>query len=79
MIDFTRAFRLWPTIRANELPRVDRAVLGKLEALTEEGVNEVTKDYLPRGEIAAVMKRRDLIVEHFRARVKQLGEARVLY
>jgi hypothetical protein len=79
MLDFTRAFRLWPAIRANELPRIDRALLGKLEALTEEGVTAATKDYLPKGEIEAVMKRRDLIVEHFRARVKQLGEARVLY
>jgi hypothetical protein len=79
MIDFTRAFRLWPTIRANELPRIDRAVLGKLEALTAEGVSEATTAYLASGELAAVMKRRDLIVEHFRARVKQLGEARVLY
>jgi hypothetical protein len=79
MLDFTRAFRMWPTIRANELPRIDRALLAKLESLTEEGVTEATKEYLPSGEIAAVMKRRDLIVEHFRARVKQLGEARVLY
>jgi len=38
-----------------------------------------TKEYLSRGEVDAVMKRRDLIVEHFRARVKQLGEAQVLY
>ena len=38
-----------------------------------------TKDYLSTREVDAVIKRRDLIVEHFRARVKQLGEARVLY
>lgn len=79
MIDFTRAFRLWPTIRANELPRIDRALLARLEALTEDAVTAATKDYLPTGEIAAVIKRRDLIVTHFRERVKQLGEARVLY
>ena len=79
MIDFTRAFRVWPTIRGNELPRIDRALLAKLEALTEDSVTLAAKDYLPKGEIEAVMKRRDLIVEHFRARVKQLGEARVLY
>jgi hypothetical protein len=35
--------------------------------------------HLTPGEIDAVMKRRDLIVAHYRARVKQLGEARVLY
>jgi hypothetical protein len=79
MLDFTRAFRLWPTIRANELPRCDRALLARLEALSGDELAESTKDYLSRGEVDAVMKRRDLIVEHFRARVKQLGEARVLY
>jgi hypothetical protein len=79
MLDFTRAFRVWPTIRPNELPRIDRALLARLEALNEEELASATKGYLPKGEAAAVMKRRDLIVEHFRALVKQLGEARVLY
>ena len=79
MLDFTRAFRLWPTIRANELPRCDRALLARLETLSGDELAASTKDYLSRGEVDAVMKRRDLIVEHFRARVKQLGEAQVLY
>ena len=79
MLDFTRAFRLWPTIRPNELPRIDRALLAELETLTGPELAVSTKDYLSRSEVEAVMKRRDLIVEHFRARVKQLGEARVLY
>ena len=78
MLDFTRAFRLWPTIRANELPRCDWH-FAKLEILSGEELATSTKDYLSRGEVDAVMKRRDLIVEHFRARVKQPGEARVLY
>ena len=76
MLDFTRAFRLWPTIRPNELPRIDRALLAELETLTGPDLAASTKDYLSRSEVEAVMKRRDLIVEHFRARVKQLGEAR---
>ncbi|MDH4063886.1 MAG: hypothetical protein OEW19_05760, partial [Acidobacteriota bacterium] len=79
MIDFTRAFRLWPTIRANELTRIDRALLGRLDQLTREAVEAVTADCLTPGELGAVMKRRDLIVSHYRARVKQLGEVRVLY
>lgn len=79
MLDFTRAFRLPPTIRANELPRVDRALLAALETLTAAELADSTTDYLSRREVDAVMQRRDLIVEHFRARVKQLGEARVLY
>jgi hypothetical protein len=79
MLDFTRAFRVWPTIRANELPRVDRALLARLEGLTEEALRAATHPYLPASQVTAIMKRRDLIVEHFRARVAQLGEAKVLY
>jgi hypothetical protein len=79
MLDFTRAFRLWETIRVNELPRIDRALLAALETLTGAELAAATRDYLSRGEVDAVIKRRDLIVEHFRARVTQLGEARVLY
>ena len=79
MLDFTRAFRLWPTIRANELPRIDRTLLARLDGLTEEALRAATHPHLPGSEVAAVLKRRDLIVEHFRARVQQLGEARVLY
>lgn len=79
MLDFTRAFRLWPTIRAAELTRIDRALLAKLEGLTRDAVVAATDTYLTPGELDAVMKRRDLIVEHYRARIKQLGEVRVLY
>lgn len=79
MIDFTRAFRLWHTIRPSELLRADRRLLARLEALSREEVVAATKDHLTPGEIDALMKRRDLIVAHYRARVKQLGEARVLY
>jgi hypothetical protein len=79
MLDFTRAFRLQPTIRAVELMRIDRALLGRLEALSLDAVTEATRKYLSRSEINAVMKRRDLIVTHYHERVKQLGEAKVLY
>jgi hypothetical protein len=79
MLDFTRAFRLWPTIRPNELPRIDRALLGALETLTAPSLSASTRDYLSAREVEAVIKRRDLIVDHFRARIAQHGEARVLY
>jgi len=79
MIDFTRAFRLWDTVRAAELHRIDRRLLGRLEALTRDEVTRAAEAHLTPGEIDAVMKRRDLIVAHYRARVKQLGEVRVLY
>jgi len=79
MIDFTRAFRLWDRIRATELDRIDRRLLARLETLSRDEVARAVGDHLTSGEIDAVLKRRDLIVSHYRARVEQLGEARVLY
>lgn len=79
MLDFTRAFRVWETVRANELARIDRALLAALETLTAADLAAAAGEYLTSREVEAVITRRDLIVEHFRARVKRLGEAAVLY
>jgi len=79
MIDFTRAFRLQDTIRPLELERADRALLARLEALTADAVTTATKGYLSPGEVNAVMKRRDLIITHYRDLVQKRGEAKVLY
>ena len=79
MIDFTRAFRLTDTIRPLELERADRALLAKMEGLTAESVTTATKGYLTPGEVKAVMRRRDLIIAHYRNLVQKLGEAKVLY
>jgi hypothetical protein len=79
MIDFSRAFRLWDTVRAAELQRIDRRLFERLEALSRIDVAGATEPHLTKGEIDAVMRRRDIIVTHYRERVKQLGEARVLY
>ena len=79
MIDFTRAFRLQDTIRVLELERADRALLAKMAELTTESVTAATKGYLTSGEVSAVMKRRDLILTHYRNLVVKLGEGKVLY
>ena len=79
MIDFTRAFRLTDTIRPLELERADRALLAKMEGLTADALTTATKGYLSPGEVKAVMRRRDLIVAHYRNLVQKLGEAKVLY
>jgi hypothetical protein len=79
MIDFTRAFRLWEKIRPGELQRCDRALLAKLESLSGDAVTEATKSYLAASEVKALMKRRDLIVAHFKELVAKRGEDKVLY
>jgi hypothetical protein len=80
MIDFTRAFRLQPELlHQADLGKIDRSLLAKLESLTRESVIEATKDYLTTPELDAMMKRRDLLVAHFKKLIASLGEEKVLY
>lgn len=80
MIDFTRGFRLQPELLHQEdLKRIDRALLAKLEALSASAVTQATRDFLAPKEIDAMMVRRDLIVTHYKALIDQLGADKVLY
>ena len=80
MIDFSRAFRLQPELlHAKDLGKIDRRLLAKLEALSKDDVRQAVSDFLTRSELDAMMQRRDLLVAHFKKRVAELGEARVLY
>lgn len=80
MIDFTRAFRLQTDLLyRQDLARIDRALLLRLEALTTDGVKQAVGKQLAGPEIDAVVKRRDALVAHFRKLIADLGEAAVLY
>lgn len=80
MIDFTRAFRLQPELlHIKDLNKLDRALLPKLEALDRQGVKAAVGDWLTNSEIDAMMKRRDLLVAHFKKLIGELGEDKVLY
>jgi hypothetical protein len=80
MIDFTRAFRLQPTISSDkDLAKCDRALLAKLGELNKESIKQAVGDYLTGSEIEAVLKRRDLLVAHFNKMVAEKGESAVLY
>lgn len=80
MIDFSRAFRLQPELQhLKDLGKIDRRLLAKLETLTRESVKEATTDFLTGSEIDAMMRRRDLLVAHFKQLVATLGEDKVLY
>ena len=80
MIDFTRAFRLQPELQhTKDLNKLDRALLTKLEALDRQAVKTAVGDWLTGGEIDAMMKRRDLLVAHFKKLIAELGEDKVLY
>jgi hypothetical protein len=80
MIDFTRAFRpQTELVYSKDLPKIDRTVLPKLEALTKDSIKAAVGDELTNPEIDAVMKRRDVIVAHFRKLIAEQGEDKVLY
>ena len=80
MIDFTRAFRLQPELlHPKDLQKIDRQLFAKLEAMTPESARAAVKDYLTRSELEAVMKRRELLVAHFKKLIAENGEDKVLY
>lgn len=80
MIDFTRAFRLQPELQhLKDLQKIDRTLLTKLQTLDREDVRKVTGDNLTKGELDAMMVRRDMLVAHFKKLIADLGEEKVLY
>ncbi len=80
MIDFSRAFRLWDELLAPEtITQCDRDLLERMRGLSRAQLEEHTERHLTAGEISAVLKRRDLLVEHFETLIAQQGERRVLY
>ena len=79
-IDFTRAFRLNNSLLDPKgLLMCDRQLLQKLKDLNFDDVLARTKPHLNKGEVKAVLQRRDKIVDLFQKLVAQKGEAAVLY
>ena len=79
MIDHTRAFRLYLTVKeTQDLVECDRRLLAKLQALDTNSLQPL-KPYLNDLEIKGLVARRDVIVKLFNAKVKLKGEAAVLY
>ncbi len=79
-VDYSRAFRLNPEPRSYlDLTHCDRQLFEKIKALKAEELTEQTKRYLTKGEIKAVMQRRDKIVNYIQKEIAEKGEANVLY
>ena len=80
MIDFTRAFRLWPELKyPADLSQIDRTLLARLRALDADQVRAATAHCVSPFEASALMKRRDALVAHFDQLVKEKGAGAVLY
>ncbi len=79
-IDFTRAFRLQKDLfEPQHLVQCDRQLLQSLRQLDEAEVLKKTKPHLSKGQVKALMARRDKIVVYFEQLIAQKGEDRVLY
>lgn len=79
IIDFTRAFRLTRTLpNPKDLVKIDRKFLKALRELNEPRLAEALRPYVTNDEIKSLLKRRDLIVQHFDADMAAKGEAAVL-
>jgi hypothetical protein len=79
-IDFTRAFRLQHDLRdPKNLSMCDRQLLDRLRKLDYDEVLEKTKPHLSKGQVKALMARRDKILAYFDKLVSQKGEGEVLY
>ncbi len=80
LIDHTRAFRLNEKLTSPEVRvRCERVMFEAMQKLTEESVKEAVKDSLTGDEVKAMLKRRDLIVEWFNAKVTKHSEHVALY
>ena len=80
MIDFTRAFRRAKTLQyPEEVRRIDRTLLGRLRALTQNDMRQKLGKWLANDEIDAVLARRDALVGLVDKRVAANGEATVFY
>ena len=80
LIDHTRAFRTGgELLKPDLLQRVERSLFERMKGLTAESLAKATEGSLHNYEIAPLLKRRDLIVKLFEARIAERGEGRVLY
>jgi hypothetical protein len=80
MIDHTRAFRLQAKLLDEKnLVMCDRKLLANVRKLDQDTLEEQLQPFLTKGEIKAILARRDLIVKFFDKLVKEKGEGAVLY
>jgi len=79
MIDHTRAFRTQKTLlRPETLKRIDARLLERLRALNTVDLKRELGPWLRAEELAAILPRRDAIVQFLEKEVREKGEESVL-
>jgi hypothetical protein len=79
LIDHTRAFSAVPKLmNPEDLTMCRRPLFEKIQGLSASAIQGAANGYLTQSEVEGVMKRRDLIVQHFKKLIAEKGEAAVL-
>jgi hypothetical protein len=76
LIDQSRAFTTTKTL-VHEMQHVDRPLWNAMRELTEAGLSERLSSWLDRGQVRALLSRRDRLQEQIDRLVRKNGEARV--
>lgn len=80
LIDHSRAFRPRPDIaRPEQLTRFSQALLDGLGRLTQDALTSRAARYLTPAQIAALLQRRDALLDLARTMVARRGAAAVIY
>jgi hypothetical protein len=80
MIDFTRAFRLHRELRFPQaLTSIERGLWERLQGLTLDALRRTTDRYLTLEESAGLMRRNEVLVQHYTRLISERGEKAVLY
>ena len=79
LIDHTRAFRQDVELtRPERMTRIERYLLDGLRGLTPDVLEAALDDSLSSGELSSIMRRRDLLLQHFDDRIARFGEGGVV-
>ena len=80
LIDHTRCFRTFADLlEAEKIKYCERGLWERLKRLDTEVVRAELDEYLSSNELQAVLKRRDLLVEHIQGLIDTRGEEAVLF
>ena len=80
LVDHSRAFRINKSLKdPDSLQRFSRSLLEGIKKLEKKDLQKRLGDYLTSGQIDRLLNRRDAILELAAKRVKEKGEAAVLY
>jgi hypothetical protein len=80
LIDHTRAFQPQAELLAPEaIQKVNRGIWERLQAMSDEELKDVVRDYLDSDQLDALVKRRELLAKHVEGLLERLGETAVFY